>query len=97
MTYSPPAGHFRRRFQQRRASKEPPVEPETLRQIRKLRRRSQSDVAATLGTVQSEVSKLESRLDLRVSTLTAYVQALGGSLEMNARFPGLLIRIKLGK
>jgi transcriptional regulator with XRE-family HTH domain len=97
MTYCPPPGHFRRRFQQRRASQEPPIEPETLRQIRKLRRRSQSDVAATLGTVQSEVSKLESRLDLRVSTLTAYVQALGGSLEMNARFPGLLIRIKLGK
>jgi predicted transcriptional regulator len=97
MTYSPPPGYFRRRFQQRRASKEPPVEAETLRQIRKLRRRSQSDVAATLGTVQSEVSKLEGRLDLRVSTLTAYVKALGGSLEMNARFPGLLIRIKLGK
>jgi transcriptional regulator with XRE-family HTH domain len=97
MTYPPPAGLVRRRFQQRRASKEPRIEAETLRQIRKLRRRSQSDVAATLGTVQSEVSKLESRLDLRVSTLTAYVQALGGSLEMNARFPGLLIRIKLGK
>lgn len=97
MTYSPPDGHFRRRFQQRRASNEPPLEPETLRQIRKLRRRSQSELAATLETVQSEVSKLERRSDMRVSTLTAYVQALGGSLEMNARFPGLLIRIKLGK
>ncbi len=86
----------RRRFTQHRLSKEPLPEKETLRQIRKLRRRSQVTVASLLSTTQSEISKLEHRDDSRVSTLAAYVQALGGTLDLVARFPGLHIRITRG-
>lgn len=84
-----------RLFRQRRAGKDPPAEPETLRSVRKRRRVSQSEVASRLGTSQSDISKLERRADLLVSTLTAYVAALGGSLELTARFPGLSVGIKL--
>ncbi|MGH7562186.1 MAG: helix-turn-helix domain-containing protein [Gemmatimonadales bacterium] len=84
-----------RRLRQQRASREPPPDEETLRQVRKLRRLSQAEVARQLETSQSEISRLEQRADLRVSTLAAYVKALGGSLELWARFPGLLIRLRL--
>jgi len=90
------AEQIRRRFKQRRLSKEPLPEQETLRQIRKLRRRSQVHVADLLNTSQSEISRLEHRGDSRVSMLAAYVEALGGTLDLVARFPGLYIRIKLG-
>jgi len=83
-----------RRFKQNRASKDPLPEQESLSQIRKLRRLSQLHVAIRLDTTQSEISKLEHRRDLCVSTLSAYVEALGGSLDLVARFPGLHIRIK---
>lgn len=85
-----------RRFQQRRASKERLPDQESLNRIRKLRCLSQLEVAIRLETSQSEVSKLEHRPDLRVSTLRAYIEALGGSLDLVARFPGLHIRIRLG-
>jgi DNA-binding transcriptional regulator YiaG len=86
---------IRRRLQQRRASREPLPEQETLRELRKGRRVSQSAMAERLGTTQSKVSKLERRADLRVGTLDAYVRALGGSLDLTVRFPGLAIRIRL--
>ena len=36
---------------------------------------------------QDGVSRLEQRSDLLLSTLRSYVQAVGGSLELIARFP----------
>lgn len=87
---------IRRQFQQRRASKDPLPEQESLSHIRKRRRIPQSTVAATLGVRQSDISRLERRRDLKVSTLAAYAAALGGELDLVVRFPGLLIRIRLG-
>lgn len=40
----------------------------------------------TLGVSQARVSKLEHQADARVSTLRAYVRALGGELETSAVF-----------
>jgi hypothetical protein len=58
----------------------------SLRQLRVARGRTQLEVAEQLGATQPEVSKLERRGDVRLSTLRSYVEALGGSLSVVARF-----------
>lgn len=57
-----------------------------LRRLRLGRRLTQQQLADRLGTTQPEISKLERRRDVRLSTMRAYVAALGGSLELVARF-----------
>jgi hypothetical protein len=57
-----------------------------LRELRLRRGLTQQQVAARLGTVQPEVSKLERRRDTRLSTVRSYVAAVGGRLRMTARF-----------
>ncbi|MGO9742020.1 MAG: XRE family transcriptional regulator [Roseiarcus sp.] len=58
----------------------------TLEELRKARSLSQEDMAASLAVGQSAVAKLEKRTDMRVSTLRRFVEALGGTLEITARF-----------
>jgi len=60
----------------------------TLRQLREAQHQSQEEVAATLGIKQPSVAKLERRTDVYVRTLRKYVEALGGELEITAKFPG---------
>lgn len=48
---------------------------------------TQAEMAARLGTNQPGISRLERREDLYLSTLRDYVRALGGELELVARFP----------
>jgi hypothetical protein len=55
--------------------------------IRKSRRALQVDIARTMRVSQSAVSKLESRGDVALSALRDYVRAMGGELEVVARFP----------
>lgn len=57
-----------------------------LRGLRSHRGLTQQQVAARLGMTQPEISKLEARSDVRLSTLRAYVASLGGTLELVARF-----------
>lgn len=59
----------------------------SLQQLRKELGKSQTDVANQLKVRQSEISKIESRKDLYISTLQEYIAALGGSLELIANFP----------
>jgi predicted transcriptional regulator len=47
---------------------------------------SQSSVAEELGTSRPNVSRIESEVDVRLSTLERYVEALGGRLEIHAVF-----------
>jgi len=49
---------------------------------------TQGDVAELLAVTQPYVSKFERREDMLLSTLYAYVTALGGELEIRARLPG---------
>lgn len=58
-----------------------------LAQLRALLRRSQVGMAREMGVRQSEVSKIERRSDMLVSTLRKYVEAAGGSLELVVRLP----------
>jgi DNA-binding Xre family transcriptional regulator len=64
-----------------------------LHELRHARSLSQATLAESLGIDQSGVSKLERRADLYVSTLRRYVEAMGGSLEIVARFPEGEVRI----
>ena len=54
---------------------------------------SQEDVAEMLKVTQGYVSKLERQDDMLVSNLYAYVEALGGRLEIRAKFPNQEVQI----
>jgi DNA-binding XRE family transcriptional regulator len=69
------------------------AEEATLRQIREARERSQAAVAQKLDIKQAAVSKLERRTDMYLSTLRGYIEAMGGKLEIIARFPDHAVRI----
>ena len=58
-----------------------------LSELRVRQRFTQSEVAATLGVSQANVSRIEHEEDLYLSTLRDYVAALGGHLEITAVFP----------
>lgn len=63
------------------------IEQMNLSQARKLRGLNQADVAKRLDIAQSNISQIEARPDTLVSTLSAYIEALGGKLELRATFP----------
>lgn len=57
----------------------------SLAALRKRAGKTQAEVAAALAISQSDVSKLERRNDLRLSTLRRYVAALGGRVDVTVR------------
>ena len=63
------------------------AEEMSLRDLRKAREQTQTSVAAKLGINQENVSRLEQRSDLLLSTLSSYVSAMGGKLSLVAEFP----------
>jgi len=58
-----------------------------LRELRDQRGLSQASMAAKMKLSQANVSQTERRDDMLVSTLREYVEALGGELDIVARFP----------
>jgi plasmid maintenance system antidote protein VapI len=58
-----------------------------LSEIRELAGKSQQQVAEVLGMKQPSLSKLEKQSDMQISTLRRIVNALGGELEVVAKFP----------
>lgn len=63
------------------------LEAMPLDQLRKAKEMTQLQLAERLSIHQSEVSKIEHRSDIFVSTLADYIEALGGHLELRAVFP----------
>jgi transcriptional regulator with XRE-family HTH domain len=59
----------------------------TLKDLRKAVQRTQVDMAARLGVGQDTISRIERRSDILLSTLRRYVEAMGGELNLVARFP----------
>jgi len=55
--------------------------------LRRARQLSQEQLADLLEIKQGSVSKLERRTDLYISTLRRYIEAMGGELTLQARFP----------
>lgn len=64
-----------------------------LAEVRRARELSQEQLAETLDMPQGNISKLERRVDMYVSTLRRYIQAMGGELDIIARFPDADIRL----
>ena len=65
-----------------------------LSELRKAAGKSQGQLAAELSIKQPSLSKLEHQSDMQISTLERIVAALGGELEVLARFPQGAIKIK---
>jgi transcriptional regulator with XRE-family HTH domain len=68
-------------------AKELIAEELTLGELRKVRERSQAKIAELLGIKQAAVSRLERRADMYLSTIRDYIEAVGGTFEIVARFP----------
>jgi DNA-binding XRE family transcriptional regulator len=58
-----------------------------LQELRKAMKFTQKDIAKKLKMDQGNISKLESRTDLMLSTLRRYIESMGGSLKLIAEFP----------
>ena len=63
------------------------AEEMSLRDLRKAREKTQVHVAKKLGIKQENVSRIEKRSDLLISTLSGYIEAMGGKLSLVAEFP----------
>ena len=64
-----------------------------LREVRAACELTQEELAERLNIDQPNVSRLERRSDVHVSTLADYIAALGGRLELLAVFPEGTVRI----
>ena len=60
----------------------------SLQELRKAVGKTQTAIAKRLKVGQDAVSKLEARSDMYISTLRNVLKAMGGELELVARFPG---------
>jgi transcriptional regulator with XRE-family HTH domain len=65
-----------------------------LSETRELAGKSQRQVADVLGIKQPSLSKLEKQSEMQISTLRRIVNALGGELEVIARFPKGTVKIE---
>lgn len=60
-----------------------------MQELRKARNITQVELARAMSIEQGTISKLEHREDMYVSTLQAYIRALGGELKLVASFPDI--------
>lgn len=58
-----------------------------LNQLRRALQLSQEQIAKEMGVSQAAVSKMENREDLLIGTLRRFIEAMGGELDIRARFP----------
>jgi transcriptional regulator with XRE-family HTH domain len=77
------------------------VEEHKTAMLGELRRKldlTQAVVADRLDVTQENISQIErGEADVRLSTLSRYVEALGGRLEVRAAFPGESVALSLGR
>ena len=76
---------------ERRARNEAAVKAELaempLNELRNARGLSQKMLAEALHIQQPAIAKLEKRTDMYISTLRSHIEAMGGDLEVIAKFP----------
>ena len=70
-------------------------EPARLRALRQRAGLTQAELASRLSMSQSDLSKLERRADVRVSTLRAYAAALGGRVQVVVEMGGATWEVRL--
>ena len=66
----------------------------SLREMRELAGKTQVEVADAIEKTQGELSRLERRDDYFLSTLRRYIEALGGELEVIAKFGDKTVRLR---
>ena len=64
-----------------------------LQELRQARGLSQKVLADLLSVQQPAIAKIEKRTDMYVSTLRSHIEAMGGELEVIARFPDGSVKI----
>ncbi|MEK6789042.1 MAG: XRE family transcriptional regulator [Pseudomonadota bacterium] len=64
-----------------------------LNELRQARGLSQKMLAELLHVQQPSIAKLERRTDMYLSTLRSHIEAMGGQLEVVARFPDGAVKI----
>lgn len=64
-----------------------------LNELRQARGLSQKMLAQVLHVQQPSIAKLEKRTDMYLSTLRSHIEAMGGQLEIVARFPDGVVKI----
>ena len=68
-----------------------------LAELRNSRNVTQIQLAAQLGITQGNVSRLEARSEIYLSTLRSYIEALGGRLEIAAVFGNERVPVAVGR
>jgi len=71
----------------RARAKELMEEEYSLQALRALQKKTQKQVAKQLGITQDNVSRLENRSDILLSTLRHYIEAIGGELDIQVKLP----------
>lgn len=79
-----------------KASADIEIHQASLAQLRKLKSLAQATVADLMDMDQSEISRLEHRSDLLLSTLRRFIQATGGDLHLVAQFPDGDVELLIG-
>jgi len=64
-----------------------------LNELRQARGLSQKILAEVLHIQQPSIAKMEKRTDMYISTLRSHIEAMGGELEVIARFPDGAVKI----
>src|SRR5450631_2798543 len=64
-----------------------------LHELRAARSLTQEHLAELLHIKQASVSKMERRTDMYIGTLSKFIEAMGGQLEIRAIFPDGSVRI----
>jgi len=64
-----------------------------LHELRQARGLSQKMLAEVLHVQQPSIAKIEKRTDMYISTLRSHIEAMGGQLEVVARFPDGAVKI----
>jgi DNA-binding transcriptional regulator YiaG len=64
-----------------------------LNELRQARGLSQKMLAEVLHVQQPSIAKIEKRTDMYLSTLRSHIEAMGGELEIIARFPDGSVKI----
>ena len=70
------------------------LEEMPLAELRQARQLTQQQLAETLHIKQASVSKMESQTDMYISTMRKYIEAMGGELEIIAKFPDGSIKVE---
>lgn len=82
---SDPAYAERIAAEKRKAMRE--IHEYNLAELRRIAEFTQREVALRMGIDQSRVSRVENEEDMKLSTLKAYIEALGGQIRVVAELP----------